>query len=237
MTSPTVPPELFGCWQRTWIEFADGTRDDTSTVIWLQLQSKMADIRVSVDQPGHDRGSLAECSLDELRTLAESESSSGYTTCTPIVIGDDGARRATAEWFTRGHGVAFQPVSAFPEPGLLEWNDDGTVLYERAPSGAYVEEWRLIPGTSDGLQYAQRADGGELYVAGMVAVLVRDRPHAIPRAARLQELVAECGEDRDAIERLIDCEFSFARQHGSGYVVEASTLPWNIGKVIDVDLP
>jgi hypothetical protein len=236
MDSPTVPPELFGCWRRAWIEFADGTRDDTSTVIWLQLQSKMADIRVSVDQPGRDRASLSECSLEELRALAASESSSGYTTCTPIVFGDDGVRRATAEWFTRGHGVAFQPVSAFPEPGLLEWNDDGTVLYERAPSGAYVEEWRLIPGSSTNLEYRRRADGSELYIAGSVAVEVRDRPHPIPRAARLRELVAECGDGRAAIERLIDCEFSFARQHGSRYVVEASTLPWNIGKVIHVDL-
>jgi hypothetical protein len=236
MTSQTVPVELFGCWQRAWIEFADGTRDDTSTVIWLQLQSRMADIRVSIDQAGHGRGSLSDCSLDELRALAASESSSGYTTCTPIVIGDDGVRRATAEWFTRGHGVAFQPVSVFPEPGLLEWSDDGTVLYERAPSGAYVEEWRLIAGSSSGLEYQQRADGSEIYVAGSVAVLVRDRPNPILRAARLQELVAECGEDRDAIERLLDCEFSFARRQGSKYAVEASTLPWNIGKVIDVDL-
>jgi hypothetical protein len=236
MTSQPVPLELVGCWQRAWIEFADGNRDDTSTVIWLQLQSKMADIRVSIDQPGHDRSGLGACSLDELRALAASESSSGYTTCTPIVMGDDGVRRATAEWFTRGDGVAFQPVSAFPEPGLLEWNDDGTVLYERAPSGAYEEEWRLISGTSSDLQYRQRADGSEIYIAGSAAVLVRDRPHPIPRAARLQELVAECGDDRAAIERLIDCEFSFARQHGSSYVVEASTLPWNIGKVVDVDL-
>ncbi len=196
----------------------------------------MADIRVSTDQPGHDRAGLSECSLGELRALATSESSSGFTTCSPIVIGDDSVRRATAEWFTRGHGVAFQPVSAFPEPGLLEWNDDGTVLYERAPSGAYVEEWRLIPDTSGRLEYRQRTDGSEIYIAGSVAVLVRDRPHPIPRAARLQELVADCGDDRAAVERLIDCEFSFARQHGSTYVVEASTLPWNIGKVIDVDL-
>lgn len=83
-------------------------------VIWLQLQSKMADLRISTGQPGHDRASLSECSPEELRALRASESTSGYTTCTPIVIGDDDVRCATAEWFTRGHGVAFQPVSAFP---------------------------------------------------------------------------------------------------------------------------
>ena len=32
---------------------------------------------------------------------------------------------ATAAWHTRGHGVNFQPVSAFPEPGLMTWSDDG----------------------------------------------------------------------------------------------------------------
>ena len=47
-------------------------------------------------------------------------------------------RRATAEWHTRGHGTAFQPVSAFPEPGLLEWNDDGTVMIERATATSSV---------------------------------------------------------------------------------------------------
>ena len=43
---PTVPDELVGCWQRAWIEHADGTRDDTSLVIWLQLPSDMADVRL-----------------------------------------------------------------------------------------------------------------------------------------------------------------------------------------------
>ena len=33
--------------------------------------------------------------------------------------------------------IGFQPVSAFPEPGELEWNSDGTVMMERAPSGVH----------------------------------------------------------------------------------------------------
>ena len=233
----TVPPELFGCWKRKWIEFADGTRDDTSLVIWLQLPSKMADVRLSIDQPGRSgQSGFADLTLDELRRLADSESSSGFTTCTPIETDASGVRRATAEWFTRGHGVAFQPVSAYPEPGLLEWSDDGAVMMERAPSGAYVEEWHLVPGSADRLDYRVRPDGVELYRAGPVCVLVRDRLIPVPRLARLEELVEACRDNRAEMEALIDCEFSFARQHGSGYVVEASTLPWNIGKVVDVDL-
>jgi hypothetical protein len=172
----------------------------------------------------------------ELRAIADSESSSGYTTCTAVEAGADGMRRATAEWHTRGHGVAFQPVSAFPEPGLLEWNDDGTVMMERAPSGAYVEEWRLVPGSRDDLSHRRLDARTEVYVAGPVAVLVRDRPIQVSGTARLPESIDATLADPS---QLVDCEFSFARRTSpaSGqYVIEASTLPWRLGEVIDVDL-
>lgn len=237
MDAETVPEALHGCWQRAWIEFPDGTRDETTFVAWLQLPSKMADIRIRADRPDlAQRTNVLDCTADELTTLANSEGSSGFTTCTPIVTGDDGVRRATAEWFTRGYGVAFQPVSAFPEPGLLEWSDDGTVLMERAPSGAYTEEWHLIPGSRGPLRHHVRPDGSEIYRAGDVAVLVVDRPSLVPRAARLQELIADCAGSQRQIAPLLDCEFSFARRRGSDFVIEASTLPWREGGTIDVDL-
>ena len=140
MSAPvqTVPDALLGCWQREWIEFADGTRDDTTFVVWLQLPSLMADVRLSAAALA--LAGRSSFSMDELLVLAESDSSSGATVCTAIVDGT-----ATAEWSS---AVGFQPVSAFPEPGLLEWSADGTVMIERAPSGAYVEEWHLLPGES-----------------------------------------------------------------------------------------
>ena len=125
----SVPAELVGCWRRAWIEFADGSRDDTSVVVWLQLDRGMADLRVSADRGAvTTRRGFDECSLDELRVLATSESSSGITTCSPIVTGDDGVRRATASWSDGDDGIAFQPVSAFPEPGLLEWVADDVMI-------------------------------------------------------------------------------------------------------------
>jgi hypothetical protein len=241
---------MTGCWVRAWIEFADGTRDDTSVVAWLQLPSLMADVRLpGATAAGVDptRRSLADCTLAELRSIADSESSSGYTTCTTVEEGPDGVRRATAEWHTRGHGTAFQPVSAFPEPGLLEWNGDGTVMIERAPSGAYVEEWRLVPGSRSDQSHQRLDDRTELFVAGPVVVLVRDRAVPVTGLARLPELIDATladpalapDEARMRIEQLVDCEFSFARRRGSDggqYVIEASTLPWRLGEVIDVDL-
>ena len=236
MITPTVPDLMFGCWRRAWIEFSDGRRDDTSTVVWLQTPSAMADVRVAADRLDVvDRAGLHECTLDELRSIASSDSSSGYTECGPIVFGADGVRSTTASWHTRGHGVNFQPVSAFPEPGLMTWSDDGTVMIERAPSGAYVEEWRLVPGSRDPLTVRQV--GNDLvYRAGDVAVFVRDRPVPIPRPARLAELLDEYVDDRVMIERLLDCEFSVAERIGEDWVIATSTLPWREGEVLHVDL-
>jgi hypothetical protein len=233
----TVPVELTGCWRRAWIEHADGTRDDTTVVIWLQLASEMADVRVPAEHPLRSRTGFDDCTLDELRSLADSESSSGHTVCTPPMVGADGVRRATAEWFTGPTGVAFQPVSAFPEPGLLEWRSD-EVMIERAPSGAYVEEWRLLPGTRSPASHHVDDHGRHVYRSGNAVVLVRDRTVAVPREARLDELLADCGDDRDRIVALVDCEFSFALarpgDEGPVFVIEASTIPWRVGEVVDV---
>lgn len=210
-----VPSELWGCWQRAWIEFADGIRDDTSFVVWLQLPSLMADVRLSASSlelaGGVGPVGFGDCSLEQAHVLASSDSSAGATTCTPFATGADGVPRATAEWSST---IGFQTVSAFPEPGLLELHDDGTVMIERAPSGAYVEEWRLLPGTRAPLECVALADGATWYRAGSVGVLVHDRRKG--------------GE-------ALDCEFSFARLGPAGWVIEHSTLPWRIGALITLD--
>ncbi len=214
MPAHTVPAELFGCWQRQWIEFADGTRDDTSFVVWLQLPSLMADVRLSAAALA--LAGRSSFSPAELLVLAESDSSSGATICTPVA-----QRAATAEWTT---AVGFQPVSAFPEPGLLEWNSDGTVMMERAPSGAYVEEWHLLPESRGPLSHLVCADGSEWFRAGSFGVVVRDRPGALPPVSRLIELT-----DRASLEAAIDCEFSFAFPADGAWIIQHSTLPWRVG--------
>ncbi|MDP9464497.1 MAG: hypothetical protein M3P52_07735 [Actinomycetota bacterium] len=235
MATPTVPELMFGCWRRAWIEFADGTLDDTSIVVWLQTSSSMADVRVAADRPNlADRAGLHDCSVAELRAIARSDSSSGYTECGPVVAGADGLRSATASWHTRGHGVNFQPVSAFPEPGLMSWSENGTVMYERAPSGAYVEEWRLVPGSRDPLTVTGLGDD-LFYRAGGIGMFVRDRRVPIPRPARLPELLDELDHDRATMEALLDCEFSVAERIGDEWMITTSTLPWREGKALDVE--
>ncbi|HZX53187.1 MAG TPA: hypothetical protein VFE86_00830, partial [Ilumatobacteraceae bacterium] len=153
--------------------------------MWLQTERSMVDVRIRGDRGDFDGcASIDDCTVQQLQAIATSDGSSGYTECTPVVIDGDGRRCATARWHTRGHGVCFQPVSAYPEPGLMTWNDDGTVMHERAPSGAYVEEWTLVAGSRQPL-----SAGNNVYRAGNVAVRVRDRTTPIPRQARLAELL------------------------------------------------
>lgn len=238
-----VPSELRGCWRRAWIEHADGTRDDTSVVIWVSARLRHGR-GPNVDRPiirsGGTRAGFDDCTLDELRTLADSESSSGHTTCTPVVIGRDGVRRATAEWFSDGDGVAFQPVSAYPEPGLLEWPSEG-VMIERAPSGAYVEERpaarhpctrhasRRCVGAPRVPQRRRRGTGARPVHPGTAdsparrpGRRVRRRPRPTGRAGRLRVLVralARSGDDGSPV-----------------FVIEVLTIPWRVGEVLDVDL-
>jgi hypothetical protein len=234
VATQTVPDLMFGCWRRAWIEFEDGTIDDTTTVVWLQTNSLMVDVRIPADRANlASRTGFADCAIDDLRVLAASDASSGFTECGPVAMDPKGERSATASWHTRGHGVNFQPVSAFPEPGLMTWSDDATVMYERAPSGAYTEEWRLVPGSRDPLTVT--ASGiNTIYRAGEIAVVVRDRAIAIPRQARLADLVDEYADDRATLEALLDCEFSVAQRINDGWTVFASTLPWKEGTVVDV---
>lgn len=234
-----VPPLLRGAWRRESIENADGSTDTTSTVLWLQLDSVMADVRLAADLSALTaRGSLDRCSIDELLLLSQSESSTGHTTCTPISVDADGTRCATAEWHTRQPGdVAFQPVTAYPEPGLLEWNEAGDVMIERAPSGAYVEVWHRVSALDADSSYLKQFDGRTIYRVGDIAVAVRDRPQPVPRTERLETLMREAGDDASALAALVDCEFSIAQRDtvDAPFAITASTLPWLEGELLDVN--
>lgn len=234
MATPTVPDLMFGCWKRSWIKFADGTLDNTTAVVWLQTESQMVDVRINASTPDMSGcAGLHECTMDELRAIASNDASSGFTECGPPVVGADGFRGATAAWSTRGHGVSFQPVSAFPEPGLMTWNFDATVMIEKAPSGAYVEEWQLVPGSRDKLSVTH--DGPtSTYRSGDVVVFVRDRSMPIPRPALLLDLLDEYATDRAMIEALLDCEFSVAELSGGHWKITMSTLPWRKGDLLNV---
>ena len=231
-----APELLHGAWRRSSIVNEDGSTDATSIVLWLQLESEMVDVRLASDLSElTDRRSLNGCTVEDMHRLTTSEASTGRTRCTDIAVGTDGVRRATAEWITRQRGdIAFHPLTSYPELGQLEWSEDGSVMIERAPSGAYVEEWHRLPGSTNPLELLALTDERRLYLAGDVAVLVRDRPIALPRPERIDVLAAEVNDDTAALAQLVDCEFSIAERAGDQFAIIASTLPWRIGEEFDV---
>jgi len=231
-----VPDILRGAWRREWIRFADGLVDDTSIVLWLQYPQRMVDVRFAADRAElASRGSLHNCDLADVLRLADSDSSSGHTPCTDIELDEHGHRAATANWFS-DPGVSFQPFTSFPEPGLLEWNDDGTVMMERAPSGSYVEEWHLVPGTAGGEgTIASELRAGERvqrFTMGPLTVEVIDRRPPMDRSVALLDQIG-AAPDLAAARALINCEFTLAERNADGdNVVVASTHPWRVGDVL-----
>ena len=199
----SVPELLRGAWKRASIVNDDGSSDTDSIVLWLQLESAMVDVRIPVDT----------------EDPSACEASTGQTRCTPIETDDEGIRRATAEWHTRGpHDIAIHPVSAFPEPGLLEWNEDGSVMIERAPSGAYVEEWHRVSGPADRLVEYRTDSRHRTYITGELAVVVTD----------------DRGDDQSPFEvEFAICEPADDR---SRWRIVASTLPGRVGEGLDVGL-
>lgn len=151
----TVPDALIGCWRRNWIRYGDGAPQRDVHVVWLQTASGMGDIRIDSSRPPH-----------------LSDSSCGVT-----VVDETTIPHPTARWEDGDHGFSQQPEPSFPEDGWLEWRSP-SVMWERAPSGAYVEEWQRAPhdrGVAVHLTVPDAPGRTNLYVTGRHAFLAVER--------------------------------------------------------------
>jgi hypothetical protein len=230
----TVPSRLLGCWYRRYIRFPDETEDTSTRVIWVQTLSGVGDIRVAATRPDlRARSGLADCSKEELLALAEQDCFCGVT-----LFNSEAQPFPMASWPKESYLFRFQPVITFPEPGWMEWLDGGTCMIERAPSGAYVEDWRL--------QARSQVFGAHLmqlkapfltclYIAGDHAIFARNRSESLPTDKTLLELAREAKYDQHRLRELLDCEFSYAHRArpGGDYVIELSTFPWREGQLLD----
>lgn len=229
--SRTVAGRLLGCWDRCYIRFPDGTEDFSTRVIWIQTLAGVADIRIPATQPDlRDRTGLADCSTEELLALAEQDCFCGVT-----LFDSNSQPFPTASWPPESYLFRFQPVITFPESGWMEWLEGGTCMVERAPSGAYVEDWRLRPGSRSFGAHLTQPDASLrtcLYVAGDHAIFARDRTAVLPTNKSLVELAQEATHDHRRLQLLLDCEFSYAHrgQPGRDYEIKLSTFPWRVGQ-------
>jgi hypothetical protein len=218
-----VPHWTLGCFHRRCITYANGTEDAGTRVIWIQSHGLTGDIRVPLDRPDvSHRKALGECTAEDLEALVLAEGGVADTAW-------DGASMSWSNW------AAVQPYDKWPEPGELR--RVGSSLLEFAPSGIYVEDWRLQAGSSGpliGLRLVSeggRPRGGGLVIAG---------DHALFALGRFVEL-----ESREPLPlqarrgvppaRLFEAEARYALREGGDYRVRLATNPFLEGSTLDLD--
>ena len=218
-----APAWTLGCFHRRCITFATGIEDTSTRVIWVQSHGLTADVRLPLVRPDvRARGALEACTASERAELARGE---GFVARTSW----DGA---LMRWDAF---AAFQPYEKWPEPGRLE--RVGSCLVEWAPSGIYVEDWRLQPGASGlsvGLQLVSEtgADGvslprtGGLVIAGDHAVMLIGRRAPLPEGRVHEILTAEPGLWEDAF----DCEVAYAQRRDGGWSIQLAVDPFMEGR-------
>ena len=222
----SVPDWALGCFRRRSITYYVGQLDETTRVLWLQSRGLTADFRLPPAVPRVAREELGTLDLTALIQLCRVEGGFSRTRW-------DGELMHWSDW------VSFQTHAKWPEPGHLR--RVGDCLIEFAPSGAYVEDWRLQPsdpGPLIGLSLIEERDlerqtlrhlGGGLIVCGEHAAFVRGRPRALPEG-RLVEYAGKIASNAAELAAVFGFDASYARaaDDAAGFRVTLSTLPWRL---------
>ncbi|MBD3896607.1 hypothetical protein IEI94_12175 [Halomonas sp. ML-15] len=206
--SATVPDWLRGVWQRVRIDHADGRQDTSTRVFWFQGLSRYADLRIAASRP--QVGQLGASHSADM-ALAHQQGATGRCYC------PDHQAIWQREW-------GYQPVVDFPEPGDLEPRGAAVVI-ERAPSGAYEEEWHRLTPPDPSIRVWRRDDhGARLLVIDAYAMLITRRSLELPPRPLPSLLAAGTA----SAHQLLDCEISCALRAtpGASFVIQLSTLPW-----------
>jgi hypothetical protein len=240
----SVPDWALGCFRRRSITYYSGRVDETTEVLWLQSASLTADFRLSPRVRAAQAAARAKLRLSPSLPPIDALTRLSLAELVALAGVEGGISRARwdGEHMHWSDWVSFQTHAKWPEPGRLR--RVGNCLIEFAPSGAYVEDWRVQPagdGPLIGLSLLDereldsgklRHKGGGLIVCGDHAALVRGRAAGLSfesgSAGRIDELVCRAAEPA-ALQRVFEFDASYARANAAGaFVVAVSTLPWRL---------
>ncbi len=225
-----VPRWAHGCFRRRTITYFTGAEDTSTEVLWLQSRGLTADFRRPRGvSPAAGCRSLGELTREQLLALTRVEAGLGRTRW-------EGETMHWSDW------ASFQTHARWPEPGRLA--RVGGCLVEFAPSGAYVEDWRLEPsgeGPLIGLWLLDERDrntgavchrGGGLVVCGRHAAFIRGRPEVLPEGGRLEDRVQAHSGDAAEMARTFafDAAYGAASALDGSVTVALATLPWRVGQ-------
>lgn len=204
----SVPDWMIGCFRRRCISFANGESDDQTIVYWIQSRNFTIDLRLPIKEDQVPARDIAECTPAELAAMANYE---GW--------------EATSHWdgnrLKWSGGTALQVTDRWPEEAELRRT--GNCMIEFAPSGSYVEDWRLqpsAPGPLIGLRlieehYPQSGlrvpRSGGLIICGDYAALVLGRASTLSTGnTALPDQVASAVGNLNQLRQLFDFETSVA---------------------------
>jgi hypothetical protein len=218
-----APPlsEMPGMWRRSLLIQADGSRDSSTQVRWLQAQTLFVDLRQGAALPDFlQLRCLNDLSAGDCAQLALQQGFAGR-------FGFDGD---CFEWLRL---IDFQPAGAHADAGRLWWEEE--ILIETGRDVPYVEHWMRDPTVVTRPLAALRLCDPQTGVTalavqvGTVFMFARDRAVSLPQAKTLAECVA--GADSLAAARLLlDCEITLGSAGIGPSVILASTHPWRVAE-------
>ncbi|MGE8496354.1 MAG: hypothetical protein ACN6O6_02520 [Pseudomonas sp.] len=227
-----VPEWMLGHFRRRTISFADGRSDERTQVHWLQSRTFTIDLRLPAG-PALPARALEAYDAQALRSLANHEGWAADSLWADNLLSWQG-------------GVSLQLHNRWPEPAQLQ--RIGNCMIEFAPSGAYVEDWRLqaSSGPLIGLRLIDECDaetgerlhqGGGLILCGEQVGWVQGRPQALADSSLgLRERAEQALGDGATLAALFDFETSLALADGQGgYRVALSTVPERVGQALVLD--
>ena len=216
--------DMPGLWRRSLIDRADGSRDVTTQVHWLQGQSLFADLR----QP-RLRSELAH--VETLRDLSPQD-------CLQLALQEGFAGRLLfdGDCFEWRRCIDYQPPAAVADAGWLYWESD--ILVEKGRDVPYIEHWHRDAAVVDRPPCAIVLRGIEqpdalLLLVGTVFMFARARTAPAAPGQTLAQCVAGAASAREA-RALVDCEISLGQVGRRGCRIRASTLPYRVGRDLGV---
>tara|TARA_B110000008_G_scaffold199753_1_gene198304 strand:+ start:67 stop:978 length:912 start_codon:yes stop_codon:yes gene_type:complete len=219
--SESVPEWMLGMYRRRTITFANGMSDSQTRVFWLQSAGLTIDLRLPL--------------VNHQKLVADA----------PEEVADYEAWYAHSVWADTElrwrAGISFQERNRWPEAAHLQ--RVGNCMMEFAPSGVYVEDWRLQnkgkAGALIGLELVSETDltthttrirKGALIIAGKYAGMILDYPKIYPE---MIESRAPEGIAKTRPEALLEFYAAVGESDTSGgYVVTHALHATDVGQPV-----
>lgn len=229
----SVPTWMIGGFKRRSITFANGLMDTQTIVFWLQSRNLTIDLRLPIQSEQVTAQALTHAPEKALLAMADYEGWSANSVWQNDQLSWNG-------------GTSFQVHNRWPEPAELK--RIGDCMIEFAPSGAYVEDWRILsktPGPLVGLTLIEETNlatgetqhrDGALIINGEWAGLVLGRPTPVTvdpseKNMQLRERVGNNLHDNAHLTHLFQFETAIATGDiHRGFKVVHALHPQSLGQ-------